>query len=128
MLMTLSVCFAAIALLLTTFGLYGMLARSVLIRTKEIGLRLALGANPREALRMVFGQGMRLALAGTAIGLSLAVVVVRLLRSLLFRVQPTDPITLAGVVGVVLAVACAASYLPARRATEVDPMVALRYE
>ncbi|HEV2491611.1 MAG TPA: ADOP family duplicated permease [Terriglobia bacterium] len=128
MLMALSVCFAGIALLLTTLGLYGLLARSVTLRTKEIGLRLALGASPRDALTMVVLHGLKLALGGTAVGLVMAMAVTRLLRSLLFGVQSTNPLMLVGVVVALFAVALSASYFPARRASRVDPMVALRYE
>jgi putative ABC transport system permease protein len=128
MLMALSVCFAGIALLLTALGLYGLLARSVTLRTKEIGLRLALGASPRDALAMVVLHGLKLALAGTAVGLVMAIAIGRLLRSLLFGVQPASPLLLASVVAVLFVVAFGASYIPARRATNVDPMMALRYE
>jgi predicted permease len=128
MLMALSVSFAGVGLLLTALGLYGVLARSVVLRTREIGLRLALGANPRHALRMVVTQGLRLTWVGVALGLALALAVTRSLRSLLFGIQPNDPWMLAGVVVALLAVAFAASYIPARRATKVDPMAALRYE
>ncbi|HUI40393.1 MAG TPA: ADOP family duplicated permease [Terriglobia bacterium] len=128
MLVGLSACFAAIALLLTALGLYALLARDVLMRTREIGVRLALGARPGDALGMVIWQGFRLVLAGTAVGLAAALAVAKLLGSLLFGVGPADPVTLAAVVAVLLAVAFAASYVPGRRATRVDPMVALRYE
>ncbi|MFZ0962591.1 MAG: ABC transporter permease [Terriglobia bacterium] len=128
MLVALSACFAAVALLLTGLGLYALLARSVLLRTREIGVRLALGAQPGEALRMVVWQGFRLVLAGTVIGLAAALAVARLLRGMLFGIRPTDPFTLAAVVAVLLGVALGASVIPGRRATKVDPMVALRYE
>jgi predicted permease len=128
MLMALSVCFAGVALLLTGLGLYGLLARSVTLRTREIGLRLALGAHPKHARGLVVRQGIRLVLVGTAVGVALAVVVLRVLRSLLFGVRTTDPAILAGVAAVLFAVAFVASYVPARRVTKVDPMEALRYE
>lgn len=128
MLVALSACFAAIALLLTTLGLYALLARSVLLRTREIGVRLALGALPGEALRMVIWQGLRLVLAGMVIGLAAALALARLLGGVLFGIRPTDPFTLAAVVAVLLCVALVASVIPGRKATKVDPMVALRYE
>ena len=128
MLTALSTCFAAIALLLTALGLYGLLARSVLLRTREIGLRLALGAPRRDALLMVVGQGMRLAVIGAAIGIAVALAVTRLLRSLLFGVRGADLITFAAVVAVLVAVAALASFIPARRATRLNPTEALRYE
>jgi len=128
MLMSLSGCFAGVALLLTALGLYGLLSRSVLARTREIGLRLALGAHPRSALRLVVGHGMRLVLAGAAAGLVAASVVTRLLRTLLYGVRPADPATLGLVAALLLVVAMAASYFPARRAAKVDPMEALRCE
>jgi predicted permease len=128
MLMSLSLCFAAIALLLTGLGLYGLLARSVVLRTKEIGLRLALGASPRDALAQVIGQGLRLVLVGIGLGILGALGLTRLARGLLFRVQATDPLVLAIVVVALLGVALLACYLPARRAMRVDMMTALRYE
>jgi predicted permease len=128
MLVGLSACFAGIALLLTGLGLYALLARSVLLRTREIGVRLALGAQPGEALRMVVWQGFRLALVGTVIGLAAAFALARLLGGVLFGIHPADPFTLAAVVAVLLSVALVASVIPGRRATKVDPMVALRYE
>jgi len=128
MLTTLSLCFAGIALLLTALGLYGVLVRSVTLRTKEIGLRLALGARPGDALGLVMRQALRLVLSGIGIGLVVALGVTRLLRSLLFGVQPDSPLMLAAAAALLIVVALFASYLPARRATKVDPMVALRYE
>ena len=128
MLTTLSLCFAGIALLLTALGLYGVLVRSVTLRTKEIGLRLALGARPGDALGLVMRQALRLVLSGIGIGLVIALGVTRLLRSLLFGVQPDSPLMLAAAAALLIVVALFASYLPARRATKVDPMVALRYE
>ncbi|MGO8817744.1 MAG: ADOP family duplicated permease [Terriglobia bacterium] len=128
MVVFLSACFAAIALLLTALGLYALLARSVVLRMREIGVRLALGAQPGEALRMVVWQGFKLVLAGTVIGLVAALAVSRLLGGLLFGIRPGDPYTLAVVVLVLLGVALVASVIPGRRATKVDPMVALRYE
>jgi len=120
--------FAGIALLLTALGLYGVLARSVTLRTKEIGVRLALGARQGDALGLVIRQAMRLVLSGTGIGLLVAVGVTRLLRSLLFGVRPDNPLALAAAAALLVVVALFASYLPARRAAKVDPVVALRYE
>jgi len=128
MLTALSACFAAIALLLTALGLYGLLARSVLLRTREIGLRLALGAPRRDALLLVIRQGMRLVLIGAAIGLAIALILTHVLRSLLFGLHATDPVTLAGVVALLVIVALLASYIPARRATRLNPTEALRCE
>jgi ABC-type antimicrobial peptide transport system permease subunit len=124
----LSLCFAGIALLLTALGLYGVLARSVTSRTKEIGLRLALGARPGDALGLVMRQALRLVLLGIGIGLLVALGVTRLLRSLLFGVRPDNPLVLAAAAALLIVVGLLASYFPARRATKVDPMVALRYE
>jgi predicted permease len=128
MLMALSACFAGIALLLTVMGLYGLLTRSVVVRTKEIGLRLALGARRRDALALVLRQGLRLVAVGVVIGLAAAFAVTRLLGSLLFGVNATNPLILGGVVVVLVGVALAASCIPAWRASRIDPMEALRYE
>jgi putative ABC transport system permease protein len=128
MLTVLSSCFAGIALLLTALGLYGVLARSVTLRTKEIGLRLALGARPGEALGLVLWHALRLVLSGICIGLVAALGVARVLRSLLSGVQSGSTLMVIGAAGLLIVVALLASYIPARRATKVDPMVALRHE
>ncbi len=128
MLTALSACFGGIALLLTVMGLYGLLARTVVVRTKEIGLRLALGASRQDALRLILRQALRLVAIGTALGLVAALVAVRLLKTFLFGVSATDPAIFAGVVVLLFSVALAASGIPASRAARIDPMTALRYE
>lgn len=117
-----------LGLALAVLGLYGVVAFSVSRRTRELGIRMALGAARGRVLGLVVGEGLWLALVGLAIGLPLAIVVARLLRSLLFGVAPTDPLTFGGVALLLIGCALLGSYLPARRAARVDPMVALRFE
>ena len=120
--------FALAALLLGAVGLYGVLSYAVAQRTREIGIRMALGAQSRDVLRLVMGDGLVLTLAGLALGLVGARAAVRALASQLYGVGPFDPATFVAVPLLVAAVALLACYIPARRATRVDPMVALRYE
>ena len=116
------------ALLLANVGIYSALSYTVAARTHEIGVRLALGATSRDVLRLALGQGMRLALMGIALGLLSACALTRLMRPLLFGVSATDPLTLSVGALSLAFVAWLACYLPARRATKVDPLVALRHE
>lgn len=124
----LSALFGALAMLLACIGLYGLLSYDVARRRREIGIRMALGAEQSEVLRMVIGRGLKLALIGVAIGVAGALALTRFLSSLLFGVKPTDPLTFIAVSLVLIVVALLACYIPARRASRVDPMVALRYE
>ncbi|MHB8501796.1 MAG: ADOP family duplicated permease [Candidatus Acidiferrales bacterium] len=120
--------FAALALVLSAVGIYGLMAYAVSQRTHEIGVRLAVGAQRRDVLRLIVGEGAKLAFFGIVIGFSAAFGLTRLMASLLFEVTPSDPETFAAVALLLAAVALVACYIPARRATRVDPMVALRYE
>jgi putative ABC transport system permease protein len=120
--------FAGLALLLAAIGIFGVMSYSVAQRSHEIGIRLALGAQRDQILRLVVGQGLSLALIGTAAGLLGAWGLTRYLRTLLFNVSPTDPWTFIAVPVVLCAVALAATFIPARKAAAVDPIVALRYE
>jgi predicted permease len=120
--------FAALALVLAAIGIYAVLAYTVARRTHEIGVRMALGARSGDVVRQVLGQGLRVTAIGIVLGAAGALVLTRFLRSLLYEVRPTDPFTFVGVLLLLVIVSVTASYLPARRAMQVDPMVALRYE
>jgi ABC-type antimicrobial peptide transport system permease subunit len=120
--------FAAVALMLAMIGIYGVTAYQVNQRTQEIGIRMALGAQMRDVVKLVLQGGITLAVIGIGLGVVGALALTRLIRSLLFGVQPTDVTTFVLVSLALLATAVIACYLPARRATKVDPLVALRYE
>ena len=117
-----------VGLLLASIGVYGVLSYSVTQRTQEIGVRVALGANRRDVLRLVVGQGLLLTGIGVVVGVVLAAIGTPLAKSLLYNVSPFDPLTFSGVAMFLVAVALVASYLPALRATRVDPIIALRGE
>jgi putative ABC transport system permease protein len=118
--------FAAIALALAAVGIYGVLAYLVAQRTQEIGIRLAIGADRSEVLRMILRQGLTLALAGVVAGVAAAFLLTRLMQSLLYEVQPADPVTFLTVPAMLMIVSLIASYVPALRATKVSPLIALR--
>jgi putative ABC transport system permease protein len=120
--------FAALALALACVGIYGVISYLVGQRTHEIGVRVALGAQPGDVLRLIIGQGALMALLGVAIGVAAALLLTRLMASQLFGVSPHDPLTFAAVAMLLMIVSIAACYIPARRAMRVDPVVALRCE
>ncbi len=120
--------FAALALLLASVGIYGVISYLVGQRTHEIGIRMALGAQRRDVLRLVLGEGARMAFLGIGIGIAAALALTRVMSKMLFGVSATDPLTFAGVAAILVFVAMVACYIPARRAMRIDPMAALRYE
>ena len=122
------VTFGGVATILAVFGIYGVMAYSVSQRTREIGIRVAIGARPEDVTRMILSRGLMLTVAGLALGTLVSLLMTGLLRSQLFGVQPSDPLTFVSVLGVMTAVAAGAAYLPARRAAVVDPVMALRSE
>jgi len=117
---------AGVTLILGVIGLYGVIAYVVTLRTRELGVRLALGAQPRAIAAMVTTQGLMLSAAGIVVGLVLVIVAARFLRSFLFEISPMDPLTLAGASAILIAFALLASWIPARRAARVNPIDALR--
>lgn len=118
--------FAGIALILAAVGIYGVISYAVSLRTRELGIRLALGATGRQVSRLVLRQGVTLAVAGVVVGGAGAYWLTRLLNKLLFGVTPSDPLTFFGVAGLLTAIAALACYIPARRAARVDPLLAMR--
>jgi ABC-type antimicrobial peptide transport system permease subunit len=126
--MSLLAAFAALAMALALVGIYGVVSWSVSQRTREIGIRVTLGASPKAVVGEVLGRGIRLSTVGLAIGLMSAFLLRRSLASLVFDVSPSDPLIYTGVAALMFAVALAACYIPARRASRVDPLIALRWE
>jgi ABC-type antimicrobial peptide transport system permease subunit len=120
--------FAALALVLATVGIYGVISQGVAQRSREIGLRLALGASPQDVFRLILVRAVVVALVGVSLGVALAIPTMRMLTTLLYQVTPSDPIVLVTLAVVMLLVAVLASFLPARRATRVDPLMTLRAE
>jgi putative ABC transport system permease protein len=120
--------FAALALVLSAVGIYGVISYLAAQRTHEIGIRMALGAQPSGISRMILMEGMKFALIGVAVGLAAALALTRLMSQMIFGVGAFDPLTFAGVSILLILIAMAACYIPARRAMRTDPMIALRYE
>jgi ABC-type antimicrobial peptide transport system permease subunit len=115
-------------LTLATVGIYGVISYAVSQRTREIGVRMALGANPGDVLRLILGEGLKLVLAGAAFGIVVALLATRFISKMIYGVSATDPLIFLSVVTLLVVVSLAACYVPARRAMRVDPMIALRYE
>jgi ABC-type antimicrobial peptide transport system permease subunit len=128
MLAALMAAFGGLALALACVGVYGVMAYTVANRTNEIGIRLALGALPRQVRGMILREATWIALAGVAVGLGGALVLARAVRSMLYGLQPADPVSLIGGAGLLLSVGLLASWIPARRAAAIEPMQALRHE
>jgi putative ABC transport system permease protein len=126
--LTLLSLFAGIALVLAIVGIYGVMSYAVTQRTHEIGIRLAIGARPRDVFRMILGHGMKLALIGVGFGLLIAFGVTRFMSTMLFGVEPTDATTFGAITAILIGVALLACYVPGRRATKVEPTISLRYE